>query len=159
MNAESNAVIIRPAVPGDEDGILRCLAVAFEPYRAAYTPEAFIDTTLTPASLAVRLREMHVLVAATPEEIVGTIAGSSHGSEGHLRGMAVLPGWHGGGLAAKLLRAIEAWLEANGCTRITLDTTLPLEPAMRFYEKNGYRRSGRITDFFGMPLLEYSKEL
>ncbi len=30
---------------------------------------------------------------------------------------------------------------------------------MRFYEKHGYRRSGRITDFFGMALHEYGKEL
>ena len=159
MNAESNDVIIRPAQPGDEEGILRCLAAAFEPYRAAYTPEAFTDTTLTSASLAMRLREMHVLVAVTPEEIVGTIAGSGRGFEGHLRGMAVLPAWRGSGLAAKLLRAIEAWLETNACSRVTLDTTLPLGPAMKFYEKNGYRRSGRVTDFFGMPLVEYVKEL
>jgi tRNA (guanine37-N1)-methyltransferase len=159
MNADSNDVIIRPARPGEEDGILRCLAAAFEPYHAAYTPEAFTDTTLTPASLALRLREMHVLVAVTREETVGTIAGSVRGIEGHLRGMAVVPAWQGSGLAAKLLRAIEAWLEANACSRVTLDTTLPLGPAMKFYEKNGYRRSGRVTDFFGMALVEYVKEL
>jgi hypothetical protein len=28
---------------------------------------------------------------------------------------------------------------------------------MRFYEKNGYRRTGKITDFFGMLLIEYAK--
>ena len=31
--------------------------------------------------------------------------------------------------------------------------------AMKFYENNGYRKSGQITDFFGMPLVEYVKEL
>jgi hypothetical protein len=30
---------------------------------------------------------------------------------------------------------------------------------MRFYERHGYRRSGRISDFFGMPLIEYVKVL
>ena len=154
-----NEVIIRSALPRDAAGILRCLAAAFEPYRAAYTPEAFIDTTLTAESLAIRLRQMHVLVAVAPEGIAGTIAGALHGNEGHLRGMAVLPHWHRSGVAAQLLVAIETWLQTNGCTRITLDTTLPLVTAMKFYEKNGYRKSGKVTDFFGMPLVEYVKEL
>jgi len=38
------------------------------------------------------------------------------------------------------------------------DTTEPLRPAVRFYERNGYRASGRVTDF-GMPLFEYVKRL
>ena len=38
-------------------------------------------------------------------------------------------------------------------------TTEPLERAMRFYEKHGYRRSGRVTDFFGMTLHEWVKSL
>ena len=58
-----------------------------------------------------------------------------------------------------LLRKIEDWLKDKGCARVTLDTTLPLAAAIKFYEKNGYRRSGQVTDFFGMPLVEYVKEL
>jgi GNAT superfamily N-acetyltransferase len=73
--------------------------------------------------------------------------------------MAVLPEWCGKGVAAKLLATIESWLRSRGCRQITLDTTLPLEPAMKFYEKHGYRRSGNVTDFFGMPLIEYIKHL
>jgi GNAT superfamily N-acetyltransferase len=160
MNAElKDEVIIRPANPGDEEGILRCLAAAFEPYHGAYTPEAFTDTVLTPERFAARMRQMHVLVAVASEGVVGTIAGSFHGAKGHLRGMAVLPHRHGTGLAVKLLSAIEAWLRTNGCTQATLDTTLPLLAAMKFYEKNGYRRSGKSADFFGMPLIEYLKSL
>jgi hypothetical protein len=30
---------------------------------------------------------------------------------------------------------------------------------MRFYERHGYRRSGRVQDFFGMPLIEYAKDI
>jgi GNAT superfamily N-acetyltransferase len=73
--------------------------------------------------------------------------------------MAVQPEWQGSGVAAKLLAAIEAHLHSCGCDRITLDTTSPLEPAMKFYEKNGYRRSGNVVDFFGMSLIEYVKQL
>jgi GNAT superfamily N-acetyltransferase len=70
-----------------------------------------------------------------------------------------LPEWRRLGVAAKLLAAIESYLSARGCKRITLDTTLPLQAAMKFYEKNGYRRSAKIADFFGIPLLEYVKHL
>ena len=145
----------------DATGILKCLAAAFEPYRKHYSPPAFTDTVLTNETVHVRLQQMHVLLATVAGSVVGTIAAAWHPEikEGHLRGMAVLPEWHNRGLAAKLQTSIEAWLLSRGCKRITLDTTLPLAAAMKFYEKHGYHRSGTIGDFFGMPLIEYVKQL
>ena len=81
-------IVIQAAERGDEEGILSCLAVAFEPYRAEYTPEAYADTVLDEASLEERLQHMHVLVAAASEGIVGTIAASL----GEWRGAFA---WHG----------------------------------------------------------------
>jgi GNAT superfamily N-acetyltransferase len=150
---------IHPAGREDTAAILKCLAAAFAPYRTQYTQAAFADTVLSDETVHLRLQQMQVLVATVVEAVVGTISGMSSAEEGHLRGMAVLPEWHGRGVAAKLLAAIENHLRSLGCERITLDTTLPLEPAMRFYEKNGYHRSGNISDFFGMPLIEYVKRL
>ena len=152
-------IVIRPAVGGDEAGILQCMRAAFEPYRDDYTPGAYADTVIDDAALAVRMARMQVLVASSGEKIVGTVSGSLTDGEGHLRGMAVLPELRGSGLAAALIKAIEDWLKSRGCRRVTLDTTLPLQAAIRFYEKNGYRRSGQIPDYFGMPLVEYVKEL
>ena len=150
---------IRSAHPADADAILQCLAAAFAPHCTEYTPAAFADTVLSPETVQVRLQQMHVLVATAKGNVVGTVSGVGDAGEGHLRGMAVFPEWRGLGVAAKLLAAIETWLTSRGCKRITLDTTLPLNAAMKFYEKNGYRRSGHIADFFGMPLLEYVKHL
>ena len=151
---------IRGAGLEDAAAILHCLAAAFEPYRASYTPGAWLDTVLTPETLQQRLSSMTILVAGSPHDgIVGTIAFAAVNAEGHLRGMAVLPGWQGKGLAEALLQAAEAGLVSQHCARITLDTTEPLQRAMHFYEKHGYRRSGRVTDFFGMKLHEYVKEL
>ena len=65
-------IVIRAAGRGDEERIRCCLATAFEPYRADYTPEAYADSVLGEASLEGRLRHMHVLVAAASEGIVGT---------------------------------------------------------------------------------------
>jgi ribosomal protein S18 acetylase RimI-like enzyme len=73
--------------------------------------------------------------------------------------MAILPDWQGMGLADSLLKCAESELRGHGCKQVTLDTTAPLLRAVRFYEKNGYRATGTITDFFGMPLYEYAKPL
>ena len=154
-------IVIRRATAADAPAILNCLAVAFEPYRASYTPGAYLDTVLTAETIAQRLESMQVLVAAvTDEQVIGTIAcAMSAGAEGHLRGMAVQPKWQGRGVAEKLLRFAEVRLTRQTCSRITLDTTEPLLRAMRFYEKHGYRRSGKTVDFFGMPLHEYVKQI
>lgn len=144
----------------DGPGILACLRVAFEPYRNRYTPEAFADTVLTEVSLEARRAAMTILIAVAPAgAIVGTIACTATGGEGHLRGMAVLPDNQGSGIAAALLDATEKELAAGGCSHVTLDTTEPLVRAMRFYQSHGYRPSGRITDFFGMRLHEYVKNV
>jgi ribosomal protein S18 acetylase RimI-like enzyme len=158
-SASAHEFAVRPARIEDVAAILQCLRAAFEPYRSQYTPQAWLDTVMTPDTIRHRLTSMTVLVAVSAEgNIVGTIGGAGvSSSEGHLRGMAVPPEGHGRGIAQRLLEAMEKHLIAKGCTRISLDTTEPLQRAMRFYEKNGYRRTGKITDFFGMPLIEFAK--
>lgn len=155
------ACSVHRATSADANGVLHCLHTAFEPYRRRYTPDAFRDTVLGPETVTDRLASMAVFVAVTPAgEIVGTIGCRLvSAEEGHLRGMAVLREWHGAGVAAQLLAVTESELRSRHCHRVTLDTTAPLDRAMRFYEKHGYRRSGKIADFFSMPLFEYVKEL
>ena len=150
---------VRKASVEDSTGILVCLHTAFEPYRAQYAPLAFADTVLDFETIERRMREMCVLVAVSGERIIGTIGCAVNGTEGHLRGMAVLPESQGAGVAAVLLRAAENYLRNNGCTLVTLDTTAPLKRATHFYERHGFAASGRVSDFFGMPLFEYSKTL
>ena len=152
---------IRQATRDDLAGVLSCLAMAFEVYRDQYTPDAYRDTVLTAESADRRLREMTILVAEDKSgEIVGTIACQALDSgEGHLRGMAVIPGFQGKGVAEKLLSAAEAGLRESGCSWVTLDTTSPLERAIRFYTRQGYQPTGTTRDFFGMPVYEYAKNL
>ena len=151
---------ISRAAPEHCTGILECLGLAFAPYEDSYTPEAFLDTVLTPETLRERLTQMSVFVATDiAGQVVGTIACKVlDGDEGHLRGMAVRPGWQGSGLAKCLLETAEEELRRAGCKTVTLDTTEPLKRAVRFYAKNGYRPSGSGC-FFGMPLFEYRKSI
>lgn len=150
---------VRQAKKTDCSGILRSLAAAFAPYENQYTAGAFADTVPSLDGLRARIQCMRVLVAISDDEVIGTVAAAvSQAGEGHLRGMAVLPEHRGTGVSARLLTEAETWLQSQGCTRVTLDTTLPLQAAIKFYEKHGYRRSDRVTDFFGMTLLEYAKD-
>lgn len=155
------AVPIRGAVAADSQSVLDCFASAFAPYRDEYTPEAFRDTVLTAETISRRLAEMSVLVAVDDGgRIVGTIGYQMiDGEEGHIRGMAVLPACQGRGVAQRLLEHVEEELRRRGCTRITLDTTMPLKRAVSFYEGNGFQPTGRVSDFFGMPLFAYLKKL
>ena len=159
--SEASAISIRRARLSDTEGILSCLREAFEPFRELYTREGFLDTVLTLETIRERMAEMTIFVAVNGDsEIVGTVAcGVVTPEEGHIRGMAVRPAWHGHGIAQQLLDAAEAELRRSNRRCVTLDTTEPLKRAIRFYEKNGFRPTGKIADFFGMRLFEYEKSL
>jgi len=150
---------IRRAESNDGEAIAACLAAAFAPYSNRYTPAGFTDTVLDPRLVQHRLREMCVFVAVSKGNMVGTVACLASGEEGHLQGMAVLPNWRGSGVASALLEAAEAEIRNQHCKRLTLDTTEPLARAMRFYARHGFTLSGRVSDFFGMPLHEWVKFL
>lgn len=143
------------------DGIYACLAEAFAPYESQYPPLAYRDTVPAVNVLIERLETMIVFVASDADRrTIGTISASVvDDDEGHLRGMAVIPEWHGSRVAAELLdRALDA-LRAAGCSRATLDTTGFLERAILFYRANGFEPTGRTKDFFGIPLYEFSRSL
>lgn len=155
----SESFSIRRATANDSNGILECLSLAFAPFRESYSEEGFLDTTLTPETITKRLQEMLVLVAVQEGSIIGTIGCKVDESEGHLRGMAVRPEWQGSPVATELLAVAEQELYNAGCSTITLETTEPLKRAMRFYEKNGFRATGHIGNFFGMLLFKYRKQI
>ena len=152
---------IRRAVATDADAVLRCLSEAFAPFQSDYTASAFLDTVLSPATIADRFEEMTLLVAVADDgAVLGTIAYARRADgDGYIRGMAVLPRWQGRGVAQQLLASAERDMRELGCPRVHLDTTQPLHRAVRFYERNGYAPSGRVTELFGMPLTEHVKVL
>jgi len=153
-------ITIRRALVEDAESVSECLAAAFEPFRSEYTRGAYEDTVPGVEAIRTRMEHMVVYVAVSSDGvIVGTVACVVEGNEGHLRGMAVHPARQGQGIADQLLTTIENELIAAGCARVTLDTTEPLQRAAHFYRRNGFAPSGRVTDFFGMPLYEYVKTL
>jgi len=154
-------ITVRHALRGDEAGILGCLSAAFEPFRGSYTPAAFADTIQSQDSLRARMSAMDVFVAADEEHrIIGTVATGDRGDgAGLIRGMAVVPSFQRRGVARRLLRRALDELVVSGCRRATLGTTQPLVAASRLYESSGFARTGKVPDFFGMPLHEYERSL
>jgi len=157
----AKSVSIRRAKLDDAAAIADCLGTAFAPYRDQYTPDAFRDTTLSVDGVQQRIAQMTLLVAIDGRgSVVGTVAyrvvAAGHG---HLRGMAVLPEWRGSGAAAELLAVAEQEMRQLGVSRVTLNTTRPLDRAARFYAKAGYVRTDTVPDYHGMPLFEFAKTL
>jgi putative acetyltransferase len=66
----------------------------------------------------------------------------SHGSSGgaEVKRMYVAPGSRGSGVATGLLRALEAAAVERGWSTLRLETGTAQPDAMRFYEREGYRR-------------------
>jgi GNAT superfamily N-acetyltransferase len=156
----SSVIEIRVANEADAPAIAACLAAAFEGFRSQYTDAAYADTVADEPAVRARLTHMAIFVAVAADgAVVGTLAASATGNAGHLRGLAVREAWQGSSVAKDLLNAVEHWLITAGCTEVTLHVTAVLHRAMRFYEKNGFSRTGRTEDFFGMPLAEFSKPL
>jgi ribosomal protein S18 acetylase RimI-like enzyme len=152
---------IRPALISDAEEIHECLRVAFARFLDSYSREAFLDTVPTVESVRERMHHMSLFIAEdSKRKVIGTVGCHLKSpDEGHIRGMAVVPEWQGKGVAQRLLAAAESEIRGRGCRRISLDTTDPLTRAIHFYEKQSYRRTGRVDDFFGMPLHEFVKEL
>ena len=161
MTGSTTRVTIRQAELKDIPGVIDCLTAAFEPYRQSYTQDAFRNTVPTAGAAQLRLKEMPILIAEHgSSSIIGSISYQVFNScEGHLRGMAVVPEFQGSGVAERILWAAEAELRELGCSRVTLDTTLPLKRATRFYIQHNYQATGITKDFYGMPLFEFERGL
>lgn len=92
--------------------------------------------------------------------VVGAVAWCRMGHlEGHLRGMTVLRSVQGTTVAWSLLADAEKEVRMAGCHYATPFTTVVQKRAMRFYEKQGCSQTGKVKNFFGMPVREYGKAL
>jgi N-acetylglutamate synthase-like GNAT family acetyltransferase len=156
-----HAVRIRRAVTEDADGILDCLSSAFAPYRRTYTREAYAATVLTRPLLNERLQSMTVFVAIEGAgRIVGTAAiQETSRQRAFLRGMAVRPAYQGTDLAASLLRRAVRLAREHGHSNLYLYTTQPLERAIGFYLKHGFRTTRRNWTWCGMKLIGFKRTL
>jgi GNAT superfamily N-acetyltransferase len=63
--------------------------------------------------------------------------------------MWVAPPWRGRGVASMLADAVIAWARSQGCTRVGLWVPDDNTRARVFYERHGFRPTGRSRQFPG----------
>jgi ribosomal-protein-alanine N-acetyltransferase len=99
----------------------------------------------------------HCLIAAGPtderrEDLDGHAIGYALfrqvAGEAELLRLAVLPAVRRRGLAQRLLRAGLRELHVAGCTAAFLEVSERNEPAVRLYEREGWRRDGRRPGYY-----------
>ena len=88
-------------------------------------------------------------------ELIGVMGMQDKGDVALIRHAYVKTARRNRGVGTNLLRHLERMTTKP----ILIGTWADATWAIRFYEKNGYRLSGKVTDFFGMPLYEYVKPL
>jgi GNAT superfamily N-acetyltransferase len=120
----------------------------------ADAPEAFgsgaqQEEALPEAAWRAMTRTAAIFVATASGTAVGVVAGLPRESAGErgLGSMWVAPSWRGRGLAATLAAAVIAWARSEGCTRIGLWVAAGSPRARRFYQRQGFRPTGRTRPF------------
>ena len=75
--------------------------------------------------------------------------------------LAVMPGYQGKGIARKLMEAIETHAIEHGCVALRLEVRIDGAPAIKLYESLGYKKIGRVEDYYedGQAAYRYEKRL
>ena len=154
-------IMIRLAKTDDAVAISKVICEAFGAYREHYTPEAFAVVASTPNEIRSRFDEGPQWVASADGKIVGTVSVTVEDGDLYVRSMAVAPQAQGGGIAHKLLNAIDDYAAETQFERIFLYTTYFSAGAKELYEKHGYEwvRDTTAEEWFGVPGLEMEKNL
>src|SRR6185436_12731314 len=88
----------------------------------------------------------HVVVAFDDEVAVGCGAFKEYAPRAvEVKRMFVIPARRKRGIAAMVLKELEAWAQELGVSRVILETGKRQPEAINLYEKNGYR----VTDNYG----------
>lgn len=147
---------IRPAEPGDVDGIQR---VAEAAWRAAHEPivgsdvvDSFLEEYYGTEQFLERVARDDVVLAvavepAGDEAVVGYVLGMPDDDAVlHLSHIYVVPDRWGEGIGRRLLAHVEERARERGADRVELGVMADNDRAVAFYEDGGYSRSGSFYD-------------
>jgi GNAT superfamily N-acetyltransferase len=165
---------LRPATPDDAPEIVQSAAEGFDGYRA-WAPDGWVPPRMTPATLeAVRSRlggSAWYLIAREGAETAGHVALDSSTREEpaalapgeiYLAQLFVRSRWQGTGLARRLMGAAIAEAIAREYLALRLWTPAGAARARRFYEREGWRTTGRTHERerspTGLATVEYTRE-
>ncbi len=87
------------------------------------------------------------LVAEADGQIVGAVLGGFDGRRGLVYHLAVDAACREQGIGSRLMDELESRLRAKGCIRCYLLVTVDNVPAMRFYERRGWKRMDTVYTY------------
>ena len=154
-------VTTRRARPSDAPDIARTVLLGAQTY-VAFAPGGWMpvpppnDVEMTTEMLA--KRDTWALVAAIAGEPAAHVSLFPYWQPGgavYLWQLFVRPVWWGTGLAAGLHDAFLAEARDRGYREARLHTPAGHARARRFYERRGWRTTGQVVSWRGLPVTEY----
>jgi ribosomal-protein-alanine acetyltransferase len=93
--------------------------------------------------------------------VIGFVGGAIRSRHGHISGIAVDKKYRMKGIGKSLLRTVEHDFLANGHGKVTLEVRKSNRDAIRFYKKQGYKRSYIVKGYYadGEDAIVYEKKL
>ena len=95
------------------------------------------------------------------ERIIGFVGGAIRSGHGHISGIAMDREYRMNGMGKRLLKMVDAEFLADGFEQITLEVRKSNRNAIRFYKKNGYKKSYDIKGYYadGEDAIVYEKKI
>lgn len=173
------AYVIHSATPDDLEDLNALVNSAYrgEVSRQGWTTEAdFLEgQRVDLGMLEEQLRAGAILCLRDDDLLIGCVAlqygPGPDSSDAHLAMLTVRPGAQASGLGRLLLERGEAHAHRRGARRVILEVLQPRTSLMEWYERRGYRRTGRTRPFpygdkrYGLPqrddlhFVEFEKEI
>ena len=156
------ASVAMPAAPAEL--VERPMAATIRPARATDLPAAeelerscFPDSAFSLTKRQLRYLQKRpsavFLVAEEGDALVGEgialVRQHRTGSSGRIYSLAVSPERRGAGIGHRLLKRLVDELTARGVRRVYLEVEAGNAAAAALYERFGFRRSGRLSDYYG----------
>ena len=139
-----NDIVIRDAKPSDLPQIAVIERLSFkEPYD--YDLLSWLYTA----------PRYHFIVAEVNNRVVGyviyrieKVGVLGRSLQGHIVSIAVHPNWRRRGIGERLMREAIIRCKLLGCRRVVLEVRVSNKPAIRLYEKLGFRREKILRSYY-----------
>lgn len=130
---------------GDED-LQGVLAVEAESFTNPWTRDMYAWELQNPSVC-------HILVVRTPDDrVAGFCAFWLVFDEIHINNLAIRPHLRGRGLGDALMRHVLAHARTLGARRATLEVRASNAPALRLYDRLGFRTEGTRPHYYSHPI-------
>lgn len=108
------------------------------------------------------LHKSKIFIAKDEDEVLGALALKVQGDEAEIMNVAVDEKWQGHGIGSKLINHAIQFSRDSKVSKLLMGTAETSEDQLRLYQKLGFRKIGRINNFFidhyDEPIYENGKQ-